>query len=62
MTTAKHFSAQRIFPCHMVADGTGDITGVIAPSLVKGDVNITFSGPCDSGNINEISEKTNKLS
>lgn len=42
---------------HMFADGTGDVTGVTASSMENGDVNITFSGPRDSGNINEINEE-----
>lgn len=42
---------------HMFADGTGDVTGVTASSMENGDVNITFSGSRDSGNINEVSEE-----
>lgn len=42
---------------HMFADGTGDVTGVTASSMENGDVNITFSGPRDSGDINEVSKE-----
>lgn len=41
---------------HMFADGTGDVTGVTASSMDNGDVMITFLGPRDPGDIQDVSE------
>ncbi len=42
---------------HMFADGTGDVMGITASSMDNGDVNITFLGPRDPGDIETVSEQ-----
>lgn len=43
---------------HLFADGTGDVAGVKASSPANGDVRITFLGPRDAGELQEVSERT----
>ena len=43
---------------HLFADGTGDVAGVKASSPANGDVRITFLGPRDAGELQEVSEQT----
>lgn len=43
---------------HLFADGTGDVTGVKASTPTNGDVRITFLGPRDAGEFQEVSERT----
>lgn len=43
---------------HLFADGTGNVTGVKASTPANGDVLITFLGPRDAGDIQEVSERT----
>ena len=42
---------------HLFADGTGDVTGVKASTPTNGDVRITFLGPRDAGEFQEVSEQ-----
>lgn len=43
---------------HLFADGTGEVTGVKASTPANGDVRITFLGPRDAGEFQEVSERT----
>lgn len=43
---------------HLFADGTGEVTGVKASTPANGDVLITFSGPRDAGELQDVSERT----
>jgi hypothetical protein len=47
------FSLDRLF-----ADGIGKVTGVKASTPANGDVLITFLGPRDAGNLQDVSERT----
>lgn len=45
---------------HEFADGTGDVSGVTASNMNNGDVNITFLGPRDPGDLADASAENHQ--